>query len=185
MRFLNRYHSFITKQRTLISCCAITLVSLCEGLLYTLRTELNIFDICKTVVYVIDFFVVASVITIYLLAVKVVKDYENDCRNKSLFRIVNRRVKKLASRVLAIILIFYGTYIILSITYAIITTKVGRIGKSWLNFGLFLGYLITYCNSFFLTTCKRSREKIFSFFKGGFLKRAERKSRKRFINPYK
>ena len=113
MRFLNRYHSFITKQRTLISCCAITLVSLCEGLLYTLRTELNIFDICKTVVYVIDFFVVASVITIYLLAVKVVKDYENDCRNKSLFRNVNRRVKKLASRVLAIILIFYGTYIIL------------------------------------------------------------------------
>ena len=190
MRFLNRYHHVVTKQRTLISYCTITLVSLCEGLLYTLGTELNIFNICKTAVYVIDFFVIASVTTIYLLAVKVVKDYQKDSRNKSLFRNVNRSVTILASRILAIILILCGTYIIVSITYTILLTKVGLTGKSWLNFGIFLAYLITYCNSFanatlFLTTYKRSREKVFSFFNGGAVKRAERKNKTRFISLYK
>ena len=159
-RFLNTYHDVVTMQRTLVSCCTITLVSLYEGLLYTLGTELNIFDIYKTVVYVVDFFVVASVIIIDLLAVKVVKDHQKDSRDKSLFR----SVIILVSRILAIILVLYSTYIIVSITYIVIITKVGLTGKSWLNLGLFLGYLITYCNSFanailFLTTFKRSREK--------------------------
>lgn len=163
-RFLNTYHDVVTMQRTLVSCCTITLVSLCEGLLYTLGTELNIFDICKTAVYVVNLFIAASVTIIYLLAVKVVKDHQKDSRDKSLFRNVNRSVIILVSKILAIILVLYSIYIIVSITYIVIITKVGLTGKSWLNFGLFWGYLTTYCNSFanavlFLTTFKRSREK--------------------------
>ena len=84
MHFFKRYHHVVTKQGTLISCFTITLVSLCEGLLYTSGIELKIFFICKTVVYLIEFFVVASVTAIYFFAVKLVKDYHKDYRNKSL-----------------------------------------------------------------------------------------------------
>lgn len=112
----------------------------------------------------VNLFIVASVTIIDLLAVKVVKDHQKDFRDKSLFRNVNRSVIILVSRILAIILVLYSIYIIVSITYIVIITKVGLTGKSWLNFGLFWGYLTTYCNSFanavlFLTTFKRSREK--------------------------
>lgn len=123
MHFFNRYHHVVTKPRTLISCFTITLVSLCEGLLYNLGIKLKIFHICKTVVYLIEFFVVASVIAIYVFAVKLVKDYQKDYRNKSLSRNFSRSVTILASRILAIILILYSTCIIISITYAILVKR--------------------------------------------------------------
>ena len=174
MRFLNRYHYVVTKQRIIISCYAITFISFCVALLYSLGTQLNIFAICKATVHVIDFFVVTLIISIYLLTVKILRDHQRNSKNKEILKNVNKRVAVLAYRILVIISMFYGVYIIISISYTIFVNKVGQAGKSWLSFTLFCGYLITYFNSFtnaavFLATFKRSREKIILFFKGNTL----------------
>ena len=64
MRFLNRYHYFVTKQRIIISCYATTFISFFATLLYSIGTQLNIFAICKATVHVVDIFFVTLVISI-------------------------------------------------------------------------------------------------------------------------
>ena len=179
MRFLNRYHYFVTKQRIIISCYAITFISFCAAFLYSIGTQLNIFAICKATVHEVDIFFVTLVISIYLVTVKVLRDHQRNSKNKVILKAANKRVAVLTYRILVIISRFYGAYNIISITYTVFLNKVGQPGKSWLSFTLFCGYLITYFNSFtnavvFLATFKRSKEEIILFFKDNSLKKFKR-----------
>ena len=168
MRFLIRYQLVVTKQKIIAVCLVITFVSLSEGLLYAFGSKFNFFDISKNFVHVIDFIAFISVIIIYLLTMKVVREHQSNSINQALMKNINRTVTILASKILMTIVSFYGIYISIAVVYMTYIHKVNDVGKSWLNFALFCGYLITYANSFtnavlFLTMNKNTKEKIMRF----------------------
>ena len=176
MRFLIRYQLVVTKQKIIAVCLIITFVSLFEGLLYAFGSKFNFFDISKNVVHGIDFIVFVSVVIIYLLTMKVVRDHRNNSTNQALLKNINKTVTILASKILIAIVSFYGIYISIAVVYMAYINKVNDAGKSWLNFALLAGYLITYANSFanavlFLTMNKMTKEKIMQFINNVLRKR--------------
>ena len=176
MRYLNRYQFVVNKQRVIITCCIITSVSICDGLIYALGTEFSVFYISTTIVKVVDFFVFTSIVVTYLLTVKIVRDHLKKSTNRRLLQNVNRTVTKLASRMLVLLFSSFGMYTIIYVIYSVYIKKVENSGKSWPNFALFCTYLIMYCNSLanavlFLINNKKVKEKFYSFqCFGGFRK---------------
>lgn len=81
MRFLNRYQLVVTKQKVLVACLIITIFSSWEGLLYALGTKFNVLEISK---HVIDLAVFISVVTVYLLTIRVVRGYRKNSINKTI-----------------------------------------------------------------------------------------------------
>ena len=165
MRYLNRYSLVVTRKRILVAFNCICLLSFFQAMLYVLGTKYDIFQKTKQVAVGVDFVIALVVIATYLLTVKIVRDYRINSPNRDLLSHVDQRVTRLASKILLAILVFYGSYIVISICYFFVEKKVENIGKSWLNFALHFGYLLTYCNSFvnallFLTMSKDARIKI-------------------------
>ena len=168
MRYLNRYQYVVNKQRVIITCCIITSVSICDGLIYSLGTKFSVFYISTTIVKVIDFFVFTSIVVTYLLTVKIVRDHLKNSTNKRLLQNVNRTVTKLASRMLFLLFSSFGIYTTIHVICSVYIKKVENTGKSWPNFALFCTYLIMYCNSLanavlFLINNKKVKEKLYSF----------------------
>ena len=168
MRFLNRYPVVVTKQKIIAACIVVTFVSLWEGLLYAFGSKFNFLNISKNIVHVIDFFAFVSVVVIYLLTVKVVRDHQNNATNRTLLQNVSKTVTILASKILVSISSLYGIYTAIAVMYMVYINKVKDDLKPWLNFALLAGYLLIYVNSFanavlFLTFSKKPKKKIIRF----------------------
>ena len=165
MRYLNRYSLVVTRRRVLVVYNVICLLSFFQAMLYVFGTKYDIFQKTKQVAVGIDFVIAVIVIGTYLFTVKTVRDYRINSPNRDLLSNVDHTVTRLASKILLAILVFYGSYIVISICHTLMDKKVDKNGKSWLNFALHFGYLLTYCNSFvnallFLTMSKDARTKI-------------------------
>ena len=178
MRFLIRYQLVVTKQKIMATCSVITFVSLFEGLLYAFGSKFSFFDISKNVVYVIDFIVFVSVIIIYLLTMKVVRGHQSNSTNQVLLKNITRTITILVSKILMTIVSFYGIYISIVVVYMAYINKVNDVGKSWLDFALLAGFLLTYANSFanavlFLTMNKETKEKIMQFINDNVLRKSK------------
>ena len=168
MRYLNRYQYVVNKQRVITTCCIITSVSICDGLIYSLGTKFSVFYISTTIVKAIDFFVFTSIVVTYLLTVKTVRGHLKNSTSKRLLQNVNRTVTKLASRMLIFLFSSFGIYTTIYVIYSVYIKKAGKAGESWPNFALFCTYLIMYCNSLanavlFLINNKKVKEKFSSF----------------------
>ena len=169
MRYLNRYSTVVTRKRVFIAFSVICSLSFFQAMLYVIGTKYDVFEKTKKVAVGIDFLMAFTVIGIYLLTIKVVRDYRMNSQNRDLLSNVDRTITRLASKILFTILIFYGAYIVISIFYFLMHKKFENSKKSWLNFALHFGYILTYCNSFvnavlFLTMNKKAKSKILEFF---------------------
>lgn len=139
-------------------------------MLYVIGTKYYVFEKTKKIAVGIDFIIALTVVGIYLVTMKVVRDYRMNSQNRGLLSNVDRTITRLASKILLTILVFYGAYIVISIFYFLVHKKFENSRKSWLNFALHFGYVLTYCNSFvnavlFLTMNKKAKSKIFEFFR--------------------
>ena len=168
MRFLNKYSLVVTKRKVSVALTVICLLSFFQAMLYVLGTKYNIFQTTKKVAIGIDFVIAFLVISIYLLTIKIVRDYHMNSQNRNLLSKTNRTVTRLASKILLAIFLFYISYISISTCHFLLDKKVKKDEKSWLNFALHFGYILTYCNSFvnailFLTMNKNAKFKILTF----------------------
>ena len=168
MRFLNRYSLVVTKRRVSVALTVICLLSFFQAMLYVLGTKYDIFETTKKFAISIDFVIAFLVISIYLLTIKIVRDYRMNSQNRDLLSKTDRTVTRLASTILLAILLFYISYIVISTCHFLLDKKVKEDAKSWLNFVLHFGYILTYCNSFvnailFLTMNKNAKFKILTF----------------------
>ena len=168
MRFLNRYSLVVTKRRVSVALTVICLLSFFQAMLYVLGTKYDIFETTKKFAISIDFVIAFLVISIYLLTIKIVRDYRMNSQNRDLLRKTDRTVTRLASKILLAIFLFYISYIVISTCHSLLDKKVKEDAKSWLNFVLHFGYILTYCNSFvnailFLTMNKNAKFKILTF----------------------
>ena len=168
MRFLNRYQLVVTKQKVPVACLIITIFSSREGLLYAFGTKFNVLEISKMIINVIDFAVFISVVTVYLLTIRVVRGYRKNSINKTILQNTDRTMTMLVSKVVITFVLLYGIYTFVAIAYELYINKVENGWKSWFNFALLVAYLMTYVNSvanalLFLTMSKKSKEKITQF----------------------
>ena len=169
MRYLNRYSLVVTRRRIFTTSLIIYSLSFFQGMLYVLGTNFDVFEKMKQVAVGIDFVIALFVVGIYLLTIKVVKNHRNNSQNRDFLENVDRKITQLAAKILLTILIFYGAYIAISVCHIILDKKLKGNAKSWLNFGLHFGYVLSYCNSFanavlFLTMNKEAKPKILQFF---------------------
>ena len=170
MRYLNRYSTVVTRRRVFTALSLICALSFFQAMLYVIGTKYDVFEKTKKLAVGIDFIMALTVIGIYLLTMKVVRDYHMNSTNRDLLSNVDRTITRLASKILFTILVFYGAYIVISIFYFLMHKKFENNRKSWLNFALHFGYVLTYCNSFvnavlFLTMNKKAKSKILEFFR--------------------
>lgn len=170
MRYLNRYSTVVTRKRVFTAFSFICSLSFFQAMLYVIGTKYYVFEKTKKIAVGIDFIIALTVIGIYLVTMKVVRDYRMNSQNRGLLSNVDRTMTRLASKILLTILVFYGAYIVISIFYFLVHKKFDNSRKSWLNFALHFGYVLTYCNSFvnavlFLTMNKKAKSKIFEFFR--------------------
>ena len=170
MRYLNRYSTVVTRRRVFTALSLICALSFFQAMLYVIGTKYDVFEKTKKLAVGIDFIMALTVIGIYLLTIKVVRDYRMNSTNRDLLSNVDRTITRLASKILFTILVFYGAYIVISIFYFLMHKKFENNRKSWLNFALHFGYVLTYCNSFvnavlFLTMNKKAKSKILEFFR--------------------
>ena len=164
MRFLSRYQNVVTKNKIVALYWIITGVSLLDGLLYTFGTKFSVFHIFETVVPVIDFLVLVSVICVYLLTIKIIKNHQKNSLNHRILQKTNKLATVLTLVILSTLMFLYVIYPLIVVTSEPFRSRVGNIWKSWLNFALLAAYLLTYVNSFanavlFLTMNRKSTEK--------------------------
>ena len=120
------------------------------------------------VIHVIDFAVFVSVVTVYLLTIRVVRGYRKNSINKTILQNTDRTMTMLVSKVVITFVLLYGIYTFVAIAYELYINKVENGWKSWFNFALLVAYLMTCVNSvanalLFLTMSKKSKEKITQF----------------------
>ena len=168
MRFLTRYSLVVTRRRVSLALSVICLFSYFQAMLYVLGTKYDVFTTTKQIAIGIDLVIAFFVISIYLLTIKIVRDYHVNSQNRDLLSKTDRAVTRLASKILLAILVFYGSYAVISICHFLLDKKIENNGKSWLNFSLHFGYILTYCNSFvnailFLTMNKNAKWKVLQF----------------------
>ena len=180
MRFLNKYQNVVTKNKIIALCWIITGVSLLDGLLYTVGTKFRVFHISKTVVHVVDFLILLSVISVYLLTIKVIKDHQKNSINQRFLQKINKLVTVLASRILSTVVFLYVIYTLIAVASEVFRSRIENTWKSWLNFALLAAYLLTCVNSFanavlFLTMNRKSKEKIVRFWNANILRKRTRK----------
>ena len=84
----------------------------------------------------------------HILAIKVAKDHCKNSENQNLFTKFDWMLTKFVSKILIVKLLFLVIYIVISVCYFLMNKKVEKNGRSWLNFALHSGYLVSYCNSF-------------------------------------
>ena len=168
MRFLTRYSLVVTRRRVSLALSVICLFSFFQAMLYVLGTKYDVFTTTKQIAIGIDLVIAFFVISIYLLTIKIVRDYHMNSQNRDLLSKTDRAVTRLASKILLAILVFYGSYAVISICHFLLDKKIENNGKSWLNFSLHFGYILTYCNSFvnailFLSMNKNAKSKVLQF----------------------
>ena len=165
MRFLRRYSLVVTKRRVSVTLIVICLFSFIQVMLYVCGTNYNVFKKMKQVAVGIDFTITSVLAIVYLLTIKIVKDYRMNSQNRDLLSKADRIVTRLASKILLTIFVLYMSYIVISICHFLLDKKLKNDGKSWFNFALHFGYILAYSNSFvnavlFLTMSKTAKLKI-------------------------
>lgn len=146
MRYLSRYTTMMKPITTRMIFLMIVVLALCEATLYVVGTQQNFFKKAKIVAVVIDFCVGILVIVAYLMTVKVVRDRRINSTLRDVMNQADRTITNVAARILLSLIVFYLPYMAISILYSEMYNKI-VFGKKWLSFALFLGFLLTYCNS--------------------------------------
>ena len=149
MCFPKRHILMVTKGRVFAALTFISLISFLHGISYVLGTQYDVYEYAKKVVVGIDSIVVFLVILIHILAVKVARDHCKNLENRNLFSKFDWMLTKFVSKMFRLWFSFLATYIVISVCYFLLNKKVEKDGKSWLNFALHFGYLLSYCNSVF------------------------------------
>ena len=147
MCFPKRYTLMITKRRVFTALTFISLISFFQGICYVLGTQHDVFGYARKVVLGIDSIVVFLVILTHILVVKVAKDHCKNSGNRNLFTKFDWMLTKVVTKVLRVRFSLLATYFVISVCYLLMNEKVNKNGKSWLNFALHTGYLLSYCNT--------------------------------------
>ena len=147
MKYLNRYSEFVTNNRMKVTLFLVWLLSLLQALVYVFGTQLQFFDKGKKVIVAIDAVVALLVVSLYIMTIRVVRSHRNNAQNRELLKNVDKSVTSLATKILISIIVFYISYVIISFTHSTLIKKSEGQKKQWLEFSLFIGYILTYCNS--------------------------------------
>ena len=133
----------VTKRRILVALILISLISFFQGICYVLGTQYNVYEYTRRVVLGIDSIVVFFVFLTHILAIKVTKDHCKNSENRNLFGKFDWMLTKFVSKILTVKLSFLVIYIVISACYFLMNKKVEKDGKSWFNFALHSGYLLS------------------------------------------
>eukprot|EP00111_Clytia_hemisphaerica_P009851 TCONS_00028877-protein len=147
VKFLTKYSNIMTSKRVKILVIIVILLSVVQATLYVLGTTFGIFDKTKKIGVAVDFIVVLSVVIVTIMAVCAVKSHRRNAGDQSMMKAVDQTVTRLASKILLTIIIFYVIYVIIAFLHSAQADKSTGAKRSWLEFGVFLGYLLTYTNS--------------------------------------
>ena len=165
MKYLNRYSQVVTDIRIKCTLALVWMSSLIQALVYVCGTQLNFFAKAKKVTVGIDAVIALSVLLFYVMTIRVIRNYRNHAENRQVLKGVDKVVTRLASKILLSIIVFYISYVIISLTHSALISKYQHTKKRWLEFSLFVGYILTYCNSFvnaliFLGVNKPAKERL-------------------------
>ena len=149
MCFPKKHNLMVTKRRVFAALTFISLISFLQGIFYVLGTQYDVFEYANKVAVGTDSIVIFLVILTHILAVKVARDHCKNSENRDLFSKFDWMLTKYVSKILRVWFSFLATYIVISAFYLLMSKEVEKDGKSWLNFALHFGYLLSYCNSFF------------------------------------
>ena len=173
VKFLTKYSNIMTSKRIQFLVLIAIVLSVVQASLYVLGTSLSIFDKTKKVGVAVDFIIVLSVVIVTIMAVCAVKSHRRNAGNQSMMKAVDQTMTRLASKILLTIIILYVVYVIIAFLHSAQADKSTGAKRSWLEFGVFLGYLLTYTNSLvnaliFLSVNNKARKVLLrKIFKGG------------------
>lgn len=165
MKYLNRYAEIMKKWITKMVFVFVFLFSFLQAILYICGTQLMFFHQAKKIAVAIDACIAISVVIVYVLTVRVVRNHRRDAASKDMLLAVDRVITNVAAKILLAVVIFYIPYIITSGLYAKFDGKVNGEVQRWLSFTVFIGFLLTYCNTIanalvFLTLNRKAKQKM-------------------------
>ena len=142
MKYLNRYSEKVTENRMKGALVVAWILSLLQALVYVSGTQLGFFSQGKKFTVCIDALIALSVFLFYIMTVRVIRNHRNHSENRELLKNVDRAVTLLASKILLSIVVFYISYVIISLTHSALIEKSTGKKKQWLEFLLFVGYVL-------------------------------------------
>ena len=147
VKFLTRYSSVMRASRIKKAVIATIFLSLIQASIYVLGTAFQIFETTKKVAVAVDFIIVLIVVVFTIMAMQAVKTHRKNAENQSMMEVVDKTMTRLASKILLTIVIFYVIYVIIAFLHSAQAENATSAKRSWLEFSLFAGYLLTYTNS--------------------------------------
>ena len=147
VKFLTKYSQVMTASRIKKAVIVMTFLSFMQGAIYVIGTRLEIFETTKQVAVAIDFIIVLAVVLFTVMAVRAVKEHRKNADNQSMMEAVDKTMTRLASKILLTIIVFYISYVVIAFLHSSQAEKSSGAKRSWLEFALFFGYLLTYTNS--------------------------------------
>ena len=147
VKYLTRYSEVMKASRIKIAVIGMVSLSFLQGIIYVVGTLLEIFEKTKQVAVAIDFIIVLLVVMITIMAVRAVRQHRKNVENQSMMEAVDKTMTSLASKILLTIVIFYIVYVVIAFLHSSQAKNASAATRGWLEFALFLGYLLTYTNS--------------------------------------
>ena len=123
------------------------LLSFIQGAIYVIGTLLEIFKKIKQVAIAIDIIIILLVVISTIMGVRAVRKHRKNIENQSMMEDVDKTMTSLASKILLTIVIFYIVYIVIVVVHTLQAKNASAVTRGWLEFALFIGYLLAYTNS--------------------------------------
>ena len=98
MRFLMRYSLVVTKRRVSVALIGISLLSFIQAMLYVCGTNYDVFKKMKQVAVGIDFTKTSVLVIVYLITLKIPRDYHMNFQNRDFLSKTDRIASRLASK---------------------------------------------------------------------------------------
>ena len=146
MKYLNRYASIVTERRIYMTLVVFALLSLVQGSFCPIGTMYSIFGKIRRVSFLIDGIIAGCAVGLYVATIFIVRRHTRNAHNRQLLNDVDHAVTRVASLILLVISIFYIPYILLTLTHSALSDKMSGSAKQNLDFLLFIGYSLGYCN---------------------------------------
>ena len=164
LKYLNRYSEIIQTWKIDVAMVAIILLSLMQGVLGLLGTQLDIFHLVNLIAVAIDICIIVFTFATYIMTMLVVRSHKHCTINKDMLKNIDKRVTSMSARILLALIVLYTPYITTAMLHHSVIDKSTGKKRENLNFALFVGYELTCLNSFanaiiFLTLNKKTRLK--------------------------
>lgn len=147
VKFLTRYSEVMKEGRVKKAVVGMVLLSFIQGAIYVIGTLLEIFKKIKQVAIAIDIIIILLVVISTIMGVRAVRKHRKNIENQSMMEDVDKTMTSLASKILLTIVIFYIVYIVIVVVHTLQAKNASAVTRGWLEFALFIGYLLAYTNS--------------------------------------